>query len=126
MIALLLGSVALSLHCRASIDLAIAARNGDLARVTSLVNEYENIDIEPAFLMSASYCRILVMRYLIESGARDFDGALAAAAFRNQMQALRLLVECDNSLKLSTAMRVASISGSTEAEYFLLTKIKGF
>lgn len=111
----------------ASISLQAAARNGNMAALTSLVHSMgdNGIDLEPAFGEASSYGRIKAMKYLIARGARDYSGALVKASARNQIQAVRFLLDINSCLgepDVTLARIAAGDSGSTEVEFMLLTR----
>lgn len=118
------------LHARASIELGYAARNGDMYQMREIFKAQnpEDLNIESALTLSASYSRIPAMRYLICMGARDTDTALLAASVRNKIKAIQFLISEEQckvpATDLVSAMKAAESSGAAEAEWLLFYTLK--
>lgn len=118
------------LHTRASIELGYAARNGDMNQMRKIFSAHnpENLNIEAALTLSASYSRIPAMRYLICMGARDTNTALMAASIRNKINAIQFLISEEHckepATDLVSAMKAAEQSGAAEAEWILCYTLK--
>ena len=118
------------LHARASIELGYAARNGDMYQMREIFKSRkpENLNIESALTLSASYSRIPAMRYLICMGAKDTDTALVAASVRNKIKAIRFLISEEQckvpATDLVSAMKAADSSGAADAEWLLFYTLR--
>ena len=103
----------------------IAARNGNLMQLSSLVQavKHQPLSLNPVLIEASSYGRIKVIQYLIAQGADDFPGALVHASLRNQIQAVRYLLdhgdEHIDDQDLLMARLAAGSADSTEAEFYL-------
>lgn len=123
-------ALSLPLNHRVSTDLGYAARDGDMKTMRSIFEKSSarELNIESALCLSASYCRIPAMRYLIAMGAKDTNTALVAASVRNQMQSVRFLVSKEQckvpATDLVSAIKVARNVGAADVEWFLLTTLK--
>ncbi len=101
------------------------ARNGNLMQLSQLVQTMKSqpISLNPALLEASSYGRIKVIQYLIAQGADDYSGALVYASLRNQIAAVRYLLdhvdEHIDDQDLLVARLAAGSADSTEAEFFL-------
>ena len=80
-----------------SVALRAAARNGNMAALSSIVHSMgrDGIDLEPALGEASSYGRIKAMKFLISRGAHDYTNALVKASLRNQIGAVRYLLDSD-------------------------------
>ncbi len=112
----------------AALALRTAARNGNMAALTSIVHSMGRggIDLEPAFGEASSYGRIKAMKFLVSRGAHDFTGALVKASLRNQIGAVRYLLDSDAHIgeaDLRLARLAAGGADSTEVEFLLVTRI---
>ena len=111
-------------------ELGYAARNGDMHQMRAILKEQnlEDLNLESALTLSASYSRIQAMRYLISMGARDTDTALMAASVRNKIEAVQFLISEERckvpATDLVSAMRAAGSSGTAEAEWLLFYTLK--
>ena len=113
----------------AATALKTAARHGNMPALVSLVQSMgpNGIDLEPAFVEASSYGHVRAMEYLIEKGACDVRGALIKAAARNQIGAVRFLMERDDpvdELDVQLARLVAGGSDATETEFYLVTWLR--
>ena len=103
----------------------LAARNGNLMQLASLVQaaKHQPTSLNPVLLEASSYGRIKVIQYLIAQGADDYSGALVYASLRNQIQAVRYLLdhgdEHIDDQDLLMARLAAGSADSTEAEFYL-------
>lgn len=103
----------------------MAARNGNLVQLSRLVQtvKAQPISLNPVLLEASSYGRIKVIQYLIAQGADDYSGALVYASLRNQIAAVRYLLENGDEhiddQDLLMARLAAGSADSTEAEFFL-------
>ena len=110
---------------RVGTAMKMAARNGNLVRLASLVQTAKSqpISLNPVLLEASSYGRIKVIQYLIAQGADDYSGALVYASLRNQIQAVRYLLkhgdEHIDDQDLLMARLAAGSADSTEAEFYL-------
>lgn len=103
----------------------LAARNGNLVQLATLVQTVkpQPISLNPVLIEASSYGRIKVIQYLLAQGADDYPGALVHASLRNQIQAVRYLLEHgdehidDQDLRM--ARLAAGSADSTEAEFYL-------
>jgi len=112
----------------AALALRTAARNGNMAALSSIVHSMGRnaIDLEPALAEASSYGRVKAMKFLISRGACDFSGALVKASLRNQIGAVRYLIDSDAHIceaDLRLARIAAGGSDSTEVEFLLVTRI---
>ena len=110
---------------RVGTAMKMAARNGNLMQLASLVQtaKQQPISLNPILLEASSYGRIKVIQYLIAQGADDYSGALVYASLRNQIQAVRYLLEHGDEhiddQDLLMARLAAGSADSTEAEFYL-------
>jgi hypothetical protein len=110
---------------RVGTAMKMAARNGNLMQLASLVQtaKQQPISLNPILLEASSYGRIKVIQYLIAQGADDYSGALVYASLRNQIQAVRYLLEHGDAhiddQDLLMARLAAGSADSTEAEFYL-------
>lgn len=98
--------------------------NVETMRLLLASKALQSVDLDRALRISAGLGRLDVAKLLVENGAIDMDGALAQAAFQNQMATVRWLVSSERvppATDLARAIRGACNSGATEAEFFLLT-----
>ena len=112
----------------AMIALMTAARNGNMAALTSIVHSQGRggIDLDPAFAEASAYGRIKAMKFLIARGAHDYTGALVRASLRNQIGAVRYLLDSDIHMEeedLKLARLAAGGADSTEVEFLLMTHL---
>ena len=111
-----------------TIALMQAARNGNMAALSSIVHSQGRggINLDPAFVEASAYGRIKAMKFLIARGAHDYTGALVRASLRNQIAAVRYLLESDVHIEeedLQLARFAAGGAESTEAEFLLMTHL---
>lgn len=113
----------------AAIALMAAARNGNMAALTSIVHSEGRggIDLEPAFAEASAYGRIKAMKFLIARGAHDYTRALVRASLRNQIGAVKYLLDGDaceiEEADLRLARLAAGGADSVEVEFLLVTRI---
>jgi len=112
----------------ATIALMTAARNGNMAALSSIVHSQGRggINLDPAFVEASAYGRIKAMKFLIARGAHDYTGALVRAALRNQIGAVRYLLDSDVHIEeedLQLARLAAGGSDSAEVEFLLVTHL---
>jgi len=113
----------------AATALMAAARNGNMAALTSIVHSegWGGIDLEPAFAEASAYGRIKAMKFLIARGAHDYPRALVRASLRNQIGAVRYLLDGDaceiEEADLRLARLAAGGADSVEVEFLLVTRI---
>ena len=110
----------------AMLALRLAARNGNMAALTSIVQSQgrDGLDLDLAFTEASSYGRINAMKFLIARGADDFGGALRKAALRNQIAAVRYLLKSGVGLHetdLWLARLAAETADAAETEFLLVT-----
>ena len=109
----------------ASLALRAAARSGNMAALSSIVHSMgrNGIDLEPALGEASSYGRVKAMKFLISRGAHDYSGALVKASLRNQIAAVRYLLDHGDAhiddQDLLMARLAAGSADSTEAEFYL-------
>ena len=109
-----------------TLDLRRAATNGNFPAVKQILATValELLDLDQALRLSAGFCRVDIMAYLIEHGATDMDGALYQAACQNKIQAARFLIseERENpATDFDLAIKGAGNHLAVETEFFLLT-----
>jgi hypothetical protein len=110
---------------RVGTAMKMAARNGNLMQLSRLVQtmKHQPVSLNPVLLEASSYGRIKVIQYLIAQGADDYSGALVYASLRNQIQAVRYLLEHGDEhiddQDLLMARLAAGSADSTEAEFYL-------
>ena len=110
---------------RVGTAMKMAARNGNLMQLSQLVQTMKSqpVSLNPVLLEASSYGRIKVIQYLITQGADDYSGALVYASLRNQIQAVRYLLdhgdEHIDDQDLLMARLAAGSADSTEAEFYL-------
>lgn len=112
----------------AAIALMSAARNGNMAALSSIVHSQGRggINLDPALVEASAYGRIRAMKFLIARGAHDYTGALVRAALRNQIGAVRYLLDSDVYIEeedLRMARLAAGGADSTEVEFLLVTHL---
>ena len=112
----------------ATIALMNAARNGNMAALSSIVHSQGRggINLDPALNEASAYGRIKAMKFLIARGAHDYTGALVRAALRNQIGAVRYLLDSDAYIEeedLQLARLAAGGSDSAEGEFLLVTHL---
>ena len=111
-----------------TIALMRAARNGNMAALSSIVHSQGRggINLNPAFVEASAYGRIRAMKFLVARGAHDYTGALVRASLRNQIAAVRYLLDSDVHIEyedLELARFAAGGADSTEAEFLLMTRL---
>ena len=111
-----------------TIALMQAARNGNMAALSSIVHSQGRggINLNPAFVEASAYGRIKAMKFLVARGAHDYTGALVRASLRNQIAAVRYLLDSDVHIEeedLELARFAAGGAESTEAEFLLMTHL---
>jgi len=112
----------------ATIALMAAARNGNMAALSSIVHSQGRggINLDPALNEASAYGRIKAMKFLIARGAHDYTGALVRAALRNQIGAVRYLLDSDACIEeedLQLARLAAGGADSAEVEFLLVTHL---
>lgn len=112
----------------ATIALMSAARNGNMAALSSIVHSQGRggINLDPAFVEASAHGRIKAMKFLIARGAHDYTGALVRASLRNQIAAVRYLLDSDVNIEeddLRLARLAAGAADATEAEFLLVTHL---
>lgn len=106
-----------------------AARTGNMAALSSIVQSQgrKGASLDPAFVEASAYGRIKAMKFLVARGAHDFTGALVRASLRNQIGAVRYLLDSDTSDIEEEDLRLARLAAggaeSTEVEFLLVTHI---
>ena len=111
----------------AMLALRLAARNGNMAALTSIVKSQGRdggLDLDLAFKEASSYGRINAMKFLMARGASDVGGALRKAALRNQIAAVRYLLKGDVEIQetdLWLARIAAETTDAAETEFLLVT-----
>ncbi len=111
-----------------TVALMQAARNGNMAALSSIVHSQGRggINLDPAFVEASAYGRIKAMKFLIARGAHDYTGALVRASLRNQIAAVRYLLDSDVHIEeedLQLARFAAGGAESTETEFLLMTHL---
>ena len=109
-----------------TLDLRRAATNGNFPAVKKILSTValELLDLDQALRLSAGFCRIDIMAYLIEHGATDLDGALYQAACQNKIQAARFLISEEReypATDFDLAIMGAGNHMAIETEFFLVT-----
>jgi hypothetical protein len=113
----------------ATVALMSAARTGNMAALSSIVHglERKGPSLDPAFVEASAYGRIKAMKFLVARGAHDFAGALVRASSRNQIGAVRYLLDSDacdmEETDLQRARLAAGGADSTEVEFLLVTHL---
>ena len=113
----------------ATLALMNAARTGNMAALSSIVRSQGRggINLDPAFLEASAYGRIKAMKFLVARGAHDFTGALVRASLRDQIGAVRYLLDSDaceiEEADLRLARLAAGGADSFEAEFLLVTRL---
>jgi hypothetical protein len=112
----------------ATVALMAAARNGNMAALSSIVHSQGRggINLDPAFAEASAHGRIKAMKFLVARGARDYTGALVRASLRNQIGAVRYLLDSDVYIEeedLRLARLAAGGADSTEVEFLLMTHL---
>ena len=112
----------------ATIALMNAARNGNMAALSSIVHSQgrNSISLDAAFAEASAYGRIKAMKFLIARGAHDYTGALVRASLRNQIGAVRYLLDSEVDIDeedLRLARLAAGGADSTEVEFLLVTRL---
>lgn len=106
-----------------------AARTGNMAALSSIVHSQgrSGASLDPALAEASAYGRVKAMQFLIARGAHDFTGALVRAALRNQIGAVRYILDSDaceiEEADLRLARLAAGGADSTEVEFLLVTYI---
>ena len=123
---LAIATLCLSMTPLYTLDLRRAATNGNFPAVKKILSTValELLDLDQALRLSAGFCRIDIMAYLIEHGATDLDGALYQAACQNKIQAARFLIseERENpATDFDLAIMGAGNHMAIETEFFLVT-----
>lgn len=114
-----------------TLDLQRAATNGNfpaIKRILSTVS-LELLDLDQALRLSAGFCHVDIMAYLIDHGATDMDGALYQAACQNKIQAARFLISEERehpATDFDLAIMGAGNHFAIETEFFLLTTKKHY
>lgn len=112
-----------------TLALMSAARTGNMAALSSIVHSQGRgmINLDPAFVEASAYGRIKAMQFLVARGAHDFTGALVRASLRNQIGAVRHLLDSDayeiEEADLRLARLAAGGADSTEVEFLLVTRL---
>ncbi len=106
--------------------LKAAARTGNMAALCSIVHSQgrDGINLEPALAEASAHGRIKAMKFLVSRGAHDYTAALVRASLRNQIGAVRYLLDSDIRIEepdLALARLAAGGAGSTEVEFLLVT-----
>ena len=109
-----------------TLDLRRAATNGNFPAVKRILSTValELLDLNQALRLSAGFCRVDIMAYLIDHGATDMDGALYQAACQNKIQAARFLISEERehpATDFDLAIMGAGNHLAIETEFFLLT-----
>jgi len=106
-----------------------AARTGNMAALSSIVHSQgrKGASLDPAFVEASAYGRIKAMKFLVARGAHDYTGALVRASLRNQIGAVRYLLDSDaydiEEADLRLARLAAGGADSTEVEFLLVTRL---
>jgi hypothetical protein len=112
-----------------SFALINAARTGNMAALSSIVHSQDRkgASLDPAFVEASAYGRVKAMKFLVARGAHDFAGALVCASLRNQIGAVRYLLDSDaydmEEDELRRARLAAGGADSTEVEFLLVTHL---
>lgn len=113
----------------ATLALMNAARTGNMAALSSIVHSQgrDGINLDPAFVEASAYGRIKAMKFLVARGAHDFTGALVRASLRNQIGAVKYILDSDayeiEEADLRLARLAAGGADSTEVEFLLVTRL---
>ena len=112
----------------ATFALLNAARTGNMAALSSIVHSQgrNGISLEPAFVEASAHGRIRAMKFLIARGAHDYTRALVRASLRNQIGAVRYILDSDAHIEdadLRLARVAAGSADSTEVEFLLVTRL---
>jgi hypothetical protein len=112
----------------ATFALVNAARTGNMAALSSIVHSQgrNGISLEPAFVEASAHGRIRAMQFLMARGAHDYTRALVRASLRNQIGAVRYILDSDAHIEdadLRLARLAAGSADSAEVEFLLVTRL---